>query len=286
MGKIISGTDLANDIKAKLHKQTAILSQKYGRAPKLVVVLVGNDPASESYVRGKAKASLTVGITNVTIKKSSDITEKELLDLIDDLNRDSSVDGILVQLPLPKHIDESKVINRVSLNKDVDGFHDLNVSSLWQGKESIYPCTPKGIIRLLDSENITIDGAHAVVIGRSQIVGLPISKMLLDRNATVTITHSHTKNLSSITKTADILIVAVGVANKITKEYIKDNACVIDVGVNRLEATRKLVGDVNLSDVIDKVSCITKVPGGVGPMTICSLMENTVLLYKKHMEEN
>lgn len=284
MEKIISGTDLANEIKLKLKDEVLELKEKYQRAPKLVVILVGDDPASQSYVRGKSKACELVGIENVTLTPSSEITEIELLDLVHELNNDETVDGILVQLPLPKHIDSDKVINSVSLEKDVDGFNEINVSKLWQGKSTIYPCTPNGIIRMLESRNYDIDGKNAVIVGRSQIVGLPISKLLLDRNATVTICHSHTKNLADITSKADILIAAVGKAKVLTKEYIKNGAFVIDVGVNRLPDTRKLVGDVDLEDCLDKVSYITKVPGGVGPMTISSLMENTVLLYKRHME--
>lgn len=284
MEKIISGTDLATEIKSNLKKEIEELKVTYGRSPKLVVILVGNDSASESYVRGKSKACLLVGIENVTIKKDDTISEEELLSIIDDLNKDETVDGILVQLPLPSHIDSDKVINRVNLDKDVDGFNELNVSSLWQGKPTIFPCTPKGIIRFLESRDFEIDGKHAVIIGRSSIVGLPTSKLLLDRNATVTICHSHTKNLKNITKQADILVVAIGTPKTITKEFIKDGAFVIDVGVNRLPGTKKLVGDVDLEDVLDTVGYITKVPGGVGPMTISSLMENTVLLFKKHME--
>ena len=243
--------------------RVATFPEKYGRVPHLVVILVGEDPASQSYVRGKAKASEVVGIRNTTILKPADITEAELLDLIAGLNADDSVDGILVQLPLPDHISEDKVIAAISKDKDVDGFHPLNVAALWQKQPCTVPCTPEGIIRMLDEAGVEIKGKRAVVIGRSQIVGLPVAKLLLDRNATVTICHSHTANLKEICAAADILVAAVGRAGFVTGEMVKPGAVVIDVGINR-GADGKLHGDVDFEQAAEKAAFITPVPGGVG----------------------
>lgn len=285
MAQIISGKLLAATKKKEMAEKIAIYVEKYGRAPHLVVVLVGEDPGSVSYVRGKEKACLELGITNTTIRKPETITEEELLDLIDGYNRDPLIDGILVQLPLPKHIDSSKVIHKIAIDKDVDGFHPYNVASLYLKEKGIVSCTPKGIIEILDSISYPIAGANAVVIGRSNIVGMPVSKLLLDRNATVTICHSKTRNLASITSKADLLVVAIGKPKFVTADMVKENACVIDVGVNRDAQTNKLCGDVDFDSVVSKASAITKVPGGVGPMTICCLMENTIECYLKHMED-
>lgn len=204
---------------------------------------------------------------------------------IEELNNDNNVDGILVQLPLPAHINKEHVIERIRLDKDVDGFHPLNVAALWQKKPGMIPCTPRGIISLLNSANIPLEGKNAVVMGRSDIVGLPISKLLLDQNATVTIVHSHTENVKEITKMADILIVAIGKPKYVTADFIKEGAVVIDVGVNRDPQTHKLCGDCDFISCEPKASFITKVPGGVGPMTICCLMQNTLEAYLHHMEE-
>jgi methylenetetrahydrofolate dehydrogenase (NADP+)/methenyltetrahydrofolate cyclohydrolase len=259
--------------------------KKYPRLPHLVVILVGDDPGSVSYVTGKGKACVEIGIKNTTIKKPVTITEDELLNLIDELNNDDTVDGILVQLPLPKHINSDLVIKKIAPEKDVDGFHPINVASLYLKQDGIVSCTPKGIIEVLDYANIQIEGRHAVVIGRSNIVGMPVSKLLLDRNATVTICHSRTANLAEITKTADILIAAVGKAKFVKADMVRDGAVVIDVGVNRDLETNKLCGDVDFKDVEPKASYITKVPGGIGPMTITCLMENTLECFLKHMED-
>lgn len=273
---IISGKELSAKLKADMAVQVAGFPEKYGRVPHLVVVLVGDDPASVSYVKGKAKASEVVGIKNTTIRKPADITEAELLGLIATLNADPEVDGILVQLPLPEHISEAKVIEAIDKSKDVDGFHPLNVASLWQKQPCTVPCTPKGIIRMLKSAGVEISGKRAVVIGRSNIVGLPVAKLLLDENATVTIAHSRTKDLPAVTREADILVVAIGRPRFVTADMISDGTVVIDVGVNRDPETGKLCGDVDFAAAEQKASVITPVPGGVGPMTICCLMENTI----------
>lgn len=285
MATVISGKELATIRRNAMKEEVIEFSKKYNRLPHLVVILVGEDPGSVSYVTGKGKACVEIGIKNTTIKKPVTITEKELLDIIDELNNDDTVDGILVQLPLPKHINSDLVINAITPGKDVDGFHPINVASLYLKQPGIVSCTPKGIIEVLDYANIKIEGKHAVVIGRSNIVGMPVSKLLLDRNATVTICHSKTANLAEITKTADILIAAVGKAKFVKKEMVKDGAVVIDVGVNRDLETNKLCGDVDFNDVEPVASYITKVPGGIGPMTITCLMENTLECYLKHMED-
>ena len=282
MAKVISGKELSAKLKTEMAAQVATFPEKYGRVPHLVVILVGEAPASQSYVKGKAKASEVVGIRNTTILKPADITEEELLGLIAQLNADDSVDGILVQLPLPKHIDEDKVIAAISKDKDVDGFH-LNVAALWQKQPCTVPCTPKGIIRMLEEAGVEIKGKRAVVIGRSQIVGLPVAKLLLDRNATVTICHSRTADLPSVTREAEILVVAIGRAKFVTADMVSPGAVVIDVGVNRIPETGKLCGDVDYEAVEPIASVITPVPGGVGPMTITCLMENTIELFLKKM---
>ncbi len=244
--------------------------------PHLAVILVGEDPGSVSYVTGKAKASAEVGIRNTTIRKPADIAEEELLGIIAELNADAEVDGILVQLPLPKHISEERVIAAIDKTKDVDGFHPLNVAALWQKQPCTLPCTPKGIIKMLKAAGLGIAGREAVVIGRSNIVGLPVAKLLLDENATVTIAHSRTRNLAEVTRCAEILVVAIGRPKFVTADMVADGAVVIDVGVNRDPETGKLCGDVDYAAIEPKASVITPVPGGVGPMTICCLMENTI----------
>lgn len=272
----ISGKELSAKLKAEMAAEVAAFPEKYGRVPHLVVILVGDDPASISYVTGKAKASEVVGIRNTTIRRPADISENELLGLIRQLNADDTVDGILVQLPLPAHIGEAKVIETISRDKDVDGFHPLNVAALWQKQPCILPCTPKGIIKMLKAAGVEIEGKRAVVIGRSNIVGLPVAKLLLDRNATVTIAHSRTRNLPELARQAEILVVAIGRPKFVTADMVSDGAVVIDVGVNRDPETGRLCGDVDFAAVEPKASVITPVPGGVGPMTICCLMENTI----------
>ncbi|MFI3318438.1 MAG: tetrahydrofolate dehydrogenase/cyclohydrolase catalytic domain-containing protein [Rikenellaceae bacterium] len=273
---IISGKELSAKLKLEMAEQVKDFPAKYGRVPHLVVVLVGEDPGSVSYVTGKAKASAEVGIKNTTIRKDDTISEAELLGIIADLNADESVDGILVQLPLPKHMDSDKVIAAIEKGKDVDGFHPLNVASLWQKQECTLPCTPKGIIKMLKVAGVEIAGKKAVVIGRSNIVGLPVSKLLLDENATVTMAHSRTKNLAAVCAEAEILVVAIGRPKFVTADMVGDGAVIIDVGVNRDPETGKLCGDVDFAAIEPKASVITPVPGGVGPMTICCLMENTI----------
>ena len=282
---IISGKELSKTIKEGLTKHVAELEATYGKTPNLVVVLVGDDPGSVSYVTGKAKAATEVGIRNSTLRYPATITEDELLALIDKLNSDDDVDGILIQVPLPKHIDEQKVIAAIRPDKDVDSFHPVNVANLWLKLPGFKPCTPKGIIKLLESAGVEIEGKEAVVVGRSNIVGLPVAKLLLDKNATVTIAHSRTKNLKEVCLRAEILVVAIGRERTITADMIKPGAVVIDVGVNRDSRTGKLCGDVDYETVVDVASAITPVPGGVGPMTITCLMENTVESFERKMKK-
>lgn len=279
---ILSGKELSGKLKALMALQVATFPEKYGRLPRLAVILVGDDPASVTYVRNKARSSEQVGILNTTVALPASTTEAELLSKIDELNADDTVDGILVQLPLPPHIDELKAIKAIAREKDVDGFHPENVAALWRRRtcpeeNPLYcvPCTPRGIIRLLKAAEVPIEGKRAVVVGRSNIVGLPVSKLLLNENATVTICHSRTVDLGSITSEADILVVAVGSPRLIKADMVKSGAVVIDVGINRLE-DGSLCGDVDFEEVSPKASVITPVPGGVGPMTICMLMENTI----------
>ncbi len=281
---IISGKELSAKLKAEMAERVATFPAEYGRVPHLVVILVGEDPGSVSYVKGKAKASAEVGIRNTTIRRPDTITEDELLGMIAELNADDRVDGILVQLPLPKHIDEDKIIAAIDKSKDVDGFHPLNVAALWQKQPCTLPCTPKGIIKMLKSAGVEISGREAVVIGRSNIVGLPVSKLLLDENATVTIAHSRTKNLGEVTRRADILVVAIGRPKFVKADMVKEGAVVIDVGVNRDPETGKLCGDVDFAAIEPKASVITPVPGGVGPMTICCLMENTIECFLRRIK--
>lgn len=285
MAIVISGKKLSQEKRDYMKNQVIELEKKYNKKPNLAVILVGDDPASASYVKGKEQACIEIGIGNITIRKPSTITEDELLKIIDDLNNDDSVDGILVQLPLPKHINSSLVINKIKASKDVDGFHPENVASLYLKEDGIIPCTPKGIVEVLDSKNIEIEGKRVVVIGRSNIVGQPVAKLLLDRNATVTIAHSKTKDLASVTKEADILIAAVGKPLFVKADMVKEGAVVIDVGVNRNNETGKLCGDVDFDAVEPKASYITKVPGGIGPMTITCLLENTIECFLKHRKD-
>ena len=282
---VINGKELSVSLKTQLAERVAGFAETYGRVPNLVVILVGEDPGSVSYVTGKAKAAAEVGIRNTTLRRDASISEEELLALIAELNADDDVDGILVTLPLPRHIDENKVISAISVDKDVDGFHPLNVARLWLKQPCVLPCTPKGIIKLLKSAEIEISGKEAVVIGRSNIVGLPVAKLLTDENATVTVAHSRTRNLAEVTRRADILVVAIGRERFVTADMVKPGAVVIDVGVNRDSRTGKLCGDVDFETCQDIASYITKTPGGVGPMTIACLMENTVECFLKRMDK-
>lgn len=276
MAKLIEGKVVAQKILENLSDEILFLNKK----PSLAVIIVGDDPASKIYVNLKKKKAQELGITSQVIEMNASVTEQELLDKIDELNNDKEVNAILVQLPLPAHINTQKVIEKISPIKDVDCFHPYNMGKIAAGlKPYVYPCTPKGIIRLLEYYDIDIASKNAVVVGRSNIVGRPVGQMLLNSNATVTFCHSKTKDLAKITKTADILICAAGRLNLITRDMVKEGAVVIDVGMNR-KKDGKLAGDVDFSGVEDIASFITPVPGGVGPMTICSLMQNTFDLYK------
>ena len=289
---ILSGKELSDNLKALMAREVANFPEKYGRVPHLAVVLVGDDPASISYVRSKANASKLIGIKNTTVRLPYETTQQELLGIIDKLNNDIEVDGILVQLPLPAHIDEITIIAAIAREKDVDGFHPQNVAALWRRRTEpelnpryCVPCTPRGIIRLLRAADVKMEGKRAVVVGRSNIVGLPVAKLLLNENCTVTICHSHTRDLGEITRTADILVVATGNPRFITADMIAPGAVVIDVGINRDSEIGKLCGDVDFEQAVQKASVITPVPGGVGPMTICSLMENTIDCFVNRIEE-
>ena len=281
---IISGKELSARMKADMAAEVAALATKYGRVPHLVVLLVGDDPGSVSYVTGKAKACDAVGIRNTTIRRPADTTEEEVLRIIAELNADEGVDGILVQLPLPRHISEERVIAAIGREKDVDGFHPLNVAALWMKQPCTLPCTPKGILRMLHTAGVELEGRRAVVVGRSNIVGLPVAKLLLDANATVTVAHSRTRGLADVTRGAEILVVAIGRPRFITGDMISEGAVVIDVGVNRDPETGRLCGDVDFETASSKASYITPVPGGVGPMTIACLMENTIECFRRKME--
>ncbi len=277
---IIDGKQISQSLKDEMREEVAQLAAQYGKKPRLEVIIVGDNPASRSYVRGKIKATEYCGFDGELIELPESVEESVLLQEIDRLNHNDEVDGILVQLPLPKHIDEQKVINAISPEKDVDGFHPENVARLWLNEPCILPCTPKGIIVLLEKAGVELSGKRAVVIGRSNIVGKPIAKLLLDRNCTVTIAHSRTQDLPALCREADIVVAAIGRAKMITADYIKRGAAVIDVGINRTEDGH-LVGDVDFEAVKDIAGYITPVPGGVGPMTITMLMRNTIECFKK-----
>lgn len=280
MTKIIDGKHISQEIKDELKQEVAALKAS-GRECALAVIQVGNDPASSVYVRNKKKACEYIGIRSLSYELDENTSEDELLALIDKLNADPSVHGILCQLPLPKHMDEDKVINRISPEKDVDGFHPQNVGALVIGQQGFVSCTPAGIIQLLKRSNIQMEGKHCVVIGRSNIVGKPMALLMLRENATVTICHSRTRNLKELCKEADILIVAIGKPQFITADYVKEGAVVIDVGIHRDE-NNKLCGDVKYDEVEPVASAITPVPGGVGPMTIAMLMHNCVEAMKMY----
>ena len=271
MAKLIDGKLISTQIKDELKEEVA----NSGLKATLAVIQVGNDPASSVYVGNKKKACAYIGIESLSYELPEETTEEELLALIDKLNEDDSVNGILVQLPVPKHIDEKKIIDRISPLKDVDGFHPESVGNLCIGNKGFVSCTPAGIIELLKRSDVSIEGKECVVIGRSNIVGKPMALLLLRENGTVTICHSKTKNLKEICKRADILIAAVGKPKLITKDYVKEGAVVIDVGIHRME-DKKLCGDVDFDDVFPVAGAITPVPGGVGPMTIAMLMVNCV----------
>lgn len=274
MAKIIDGKQISKEIKEELREEVALLKQQ-GKNACLAVIQVGDDPASSVYVGNKKKACDYIGIRSKSYELDETTTQETLLHLIEELNEDDTVNGILVQLPLPEHMDEDVVIQTISPQKDVDGFHPISVGNLWIGDQGFLSCTPAGIIQLLKRSGIEIAGKECVIIGRSNIVGKPMAALMLRENATVTITHSRTKGLEEVARRADILIVAIGKPRFVTSEYVKEGAVVIDVGIHRDE-NNKLCGDVDYANVIDKVSAITPVPGGVGPMTIAMLMNNCV----------
>ncbi len=278
--KIIDGKAISKKVKEELKEEVQKL-RSMGIVPRLTVILVGDDPASKVYVRNKEKSAAQVGIESETIKLPENTPENELLDLIKRLNENPDVDGILVQLPLPSHISKDKVIETISPEKDADGFHPYNLGRLLAGIPSVIPCTPNGIMRMIDEIGYDLKGKNAVVIGRSVIVGKPVAQLLLSRHATVTTCHSRTADLKFFTRNADVLVVAVGRAEMIDGSMIKEGAVVIDVGINRRE-DGKLVGDVHFDSAKDVASWITPVPGGVGPMTVAMLMYNTVYLSKLH----
>lgn len=277
---IIDGKSISAKRKDELKLKVDKIKQDGGRVPKLTVILVGNNQASQTYVRNKERGCAYVGMLSDIVLKDENISEDELIAEIDRLNHDDTVDGILVQLPLPQHINEDKILDLIDPCKDVDGFHPTNVAKLMLGQDGLVPCTPKGMMVLLDEINYDLTGKEVVVVGRSNIVGKPVSLLCLQKNATVTIAHSRTKDLKKVCQRADILIAAIGKAKFFNREYIKDGAVVLDVGINR-DSNNKLCGDVDYNDVKDIVSYITPVPGGVGPMTIAMLLENTLQAYKQ-----
>lgn len=271
---LISGTEIGKVIREEI-KERVLKLKENGCTPGLAVILVGENQASHTYVRNKEKSSIAVGMKSELIRLPDTVTEEELLAHIEKLNNDAAIHGILVQLPLPKHIDEDLIIMAIDPKKDVDGFHPINVGKMIIGQRAYLSCTPYGIIKLLERTNTPIKGQHAVIVGRSNIVGKPMGQLLLQRDATVTYCHSQTKDLESFTKQADILIVAIGRTKFIKENHVKEGAVVIDVGMNRDE-NNKLCGDVDFDSVKEKVSAITPVPGGVGPMTITMLLKNTL----------
>ena len=276
----MDGKALSLSLEAELKLKVDALREKNARIPKLVVVLVGDNPASKTYVKNKAKACERVGFLSEIIELDGSISQEIVLSTIDRLNRDETVDGILVQLPVPKHLDAKAIVHALDPNKDVDGLHPLNVAKLYENEKGFVPCTPKGIMRLLKEYQIDVVGKHCVVLGRSNLVGRPVAQLLLNENATVTICHSKTQNLSEFTKQADIIVVAIGRANFLTSKDVNHAECIIDVGINRVDG--KLVGDVAYDELVDKVDAMTPVPGGVGPMTIGMLLENTLEAYTMH----
>jgi methylenetetrahydrofolate dehydrogenase (NADP+)/methenyltetrahydrofolate cyclohydrolase len=282
---VISGLDVANKIKQKLAQQVDELVRQGKPRPRLVVILVGDHPASISYVTKKEKDAVEIGFLSEIRRLDEGVSEAELLHEVERCNQDPSIHGILVQLPLPQHIDKTKVLDSIDPNKDVDGFHPINIGRLHADQDSFIPCTPKGIMTLIESTGIQISGKNAVVMGRSNIVGKPVAMLLLQANATVTIVHSQTQHPKEICQQADILVAAVGRAEMVKADWVKPGAVVIDVGVNRVgvheNGKAKLVGDVDYRAVKEVAGFITPVPGGVGPMTIASLLENTLKAYKK-----
>ena len=280
--EIIYGSELSQKIKAELKQEIKKLQKEGKRLPVLSVILVGDNPASQSYVKSKANACASIGMENRTICMPGSTTQQELLEEVQRQNEDPEVDGILVQLPLPSHLDEVSVIDAISPDKDVDGLHPVNAGKLLTGRDGFVPCTPLGVMEMLTSIGYAdLSGLNAVVIGRSNLVGKPLSLLLQKQNATVTMAHSRTAHLKEMCQQADILIAAIGKPKKITADYIKEGAVVIDVGINRME-DGKLCGDVDFEAIKEKTKAITPVPKGVGPMTVCMLLKNTLKAYKEH----
>ncbi|AWN62135.1 bifunctional methylenetetrahydrofolate dehydrogenase/methenyltetrahydrofolate cyclohydrolase [Streptococcus sobrinus] len=272
--KIIDGKALAKKMQGQLAEKVAQLKAQHGIVPGLVVILVGDNPASQVYVRNKERSALAAGFTSETVRLSDSISQEELLAVIEKYNQDPAFHGILVQLPLPSHINDKRVILAIDPKKDVDGFHPMNTGHLWSGRPLMVPCTPAGIMEMFREYQVDLEGKNAVIVGRSNIVGKPMAQLLLDKNATVTLTHSRTRHLARVCKRADVLIVAIGQGNFVTKDYVKEGAVVIDVGMNR-DDNGKLIGDVKFDEVAELASLIAPVPGGVGPMTITMLLEQT-----------
>ncbi len=280
----MDGKALALSLEAEMKLSVDALREKNARIPKLVVILVGDNPASQTYVKNKAKACDRVGFLSEIITLDGSVSQEIVLSTIHRLNKDETVDGILVQLPVPKHLDAKAIVHALDPNKDVDGLHPMNVAKLYENEKGFVPCTPKGIMRLLKEYKVDVVGKHCVVLGRSNLVGRPVAQLLLNENATVTICHSKTQNLSELTQQADIIVVAIGRANFLTSKDVKHAECIIDVGINRVDG--KLVGDVAYDELVDKVDAMTPVPGGVGPMTIGMLLENTLEAYRMHEGES
>jgi methylenetetrahydrofolate dehydrogenase (NADP+)/methenyltetrahydrofolate cyclohydrolase len=283
MGSIIDGKAFADRLSESLKSEVASLVADHNLQPSIAVVLVGDDPASHVYVRNKVRRCEQLGIESIEHRLPSSSSQEELLALIEEMNKDSNINGILVQLPVPEHIDDKAVIDAIAPEKDVDGFHILNAGALSIGQNQMVPCTPLGSLMLLKDQLGNLSGMNAVVIGRSNIVGKPMASLLLQENCTVTIVHSRTRNIEEICRSADILVAAVGIPRMVKADWVKEGATIIDVGINRIEEDGKsrLVGDVDFDQVIDMASAATPVPGGVGPMTIACLMHNTVAAAKK-----
>lgn len=274
MTEIMDGKALAQKMQSELTIKVQQLKQEKGIVPGLVVILVGDNPASQVYVRNKERAALAAGFKSETVRLSESICQEELIAIIERYNEDDTIHGILVQLPLPNHINDKKIILAIDPKKDVDGFHPMNTGHLWSGRPLMVPCTPAGIVEMLREYEVDLEGKHAVIIGRSNIVGKPMAQLLLDKNATVTLTHSRTRHLEDVCRHADVLIVAIGQGHFVTKDFVKEGAVVIDIGMNR-DDNGKLIGDVAFDEVSQVASKITPVPGGVGPMTITMLLEQT-----------
>ncbi len=280
----MDGKALSLTIESKIKEKVSEYNSKGYRKPKLVVLLIGDNPASVTYVKNKEKACERVGIESIVYRMDANVQTNDVLNVVNELNTDNTVDGILVQLPIPKQLDVNLIIETLDPNKDVDGLHPVNIAKLYANQDGFVPCTPRGIMTLLNHYNIEISGKHAIVIGRSALVGRPVAQLLLNENATVTVCHSKTKDLAQLTRLADIVVVAIGRDKFLTTDHINHANAIIDVGINRVND--KLVGDVDYEALMEKVDYMTPVPGGVGPMTIVSLLENTLKSYEKSIKEN